>query len=140
MSHLLLFLIFFNLHAETFKDFTLPIHSKNESIILSKHSKDKKTLINFWASWCTSCIQELPQLEALKQKYEKEANFIAINAGEKNNLIDKFLKKYSFSYLILNDIDRVFSKSVGVESLPITIVVDKNLNIIYRGTVPPKEL
>lgn len=142
MKFLAIFLFIFSLsaHAEKMKDFSLPIYKQSEQFKLSEAAKGKKVLINFWATWCTSCIQELPKLEALKEKYGNEVTFVAVNAGEKSNLIERFFKKYNFSYTHLKDEDRVFSKSIGVDSLPVTIVVDKDLNVVYRDVVPPKDL
>lgn len=136
----LAFLISFSAHAEKMKDFSLPVYKQNEKFVLSEHLKGKKVLINFWATWCTSCIHEIPLLEALKVKYGDSVTFVAVNAGEKSNLIEKFFKKYKFSYLHLKDEDRNFSKSINVDSLPVTIVVDKDMNVIYRDVVPPKEI
>lgn len=140
-KYILLFcLLSINAYAEKMPDFTLPIHPQNEKFHLLEKLKGKKVLINFWASWCTSCIHEIPELEALKAKYGNDVTFVAVNAGEKSNLIDRFVKKNKFSFILLKDENRLFSKSVGVDSLPVTMVVDKDLNITYRGTVPPKEL
>lgn len=136
---ILLFLTF-NAYADKIPEFSLPVHSSASKFILKEQLKGKKVVINFWASWCTSCIHEIPLLESLKAKYGNEAIFVAVNAGEKSNLIDRFLKKYKFSYIILNDESRIFSKSVGVDSLPVTMVIDKDLNIVYRDIVPPKEI
>ena len=135
-------LIIFSLkvHAEKIPDFNLPVYAKNSTVHLSEEFKDKKVLINFWASWCTSCIHEIPKLEALKEKYGNDVVFLAINAGEKSHLIEKFVKKYGFSFIILEDADRSFSKSIGVNSLPVTLVIDKDMNIIYRDIVPPAAL
>ena len=90
----------------------------------------KKVLINFWASWCTACIQELAELEDLKKANEKNGVlFVAINAGEKKKKIKRFLRKYKFSYLILEDKDRVLSKSLNVTDLPKTIVIDNKMKV-----------
>ena len=138
-----LFLILFlslNAYADSVSDFNLPIYNNDTRFQLSEKIKNKKILINFWATWCTSCIHEIPLLESLKEKYGKDVVFVAVNAGEKSNLIERFLKKYKFSYIILKDEDRSFSKSVGVDSLPVTIVLDENRKILYRDVVPPKDL
>ncbi len=142
MRLLIIFMLIFsfNARAEKIKDFTLPQYVENKKIHLQEEVKKKKVLLNFWASWCMSCAQEIPKLEALKAKYGEKVTFVAINAGEKANLIERFLKKYKFSYLVVKDEDRLYSKSVGVDSLPVTIVVDEEMNIIYRDIVPPEEL
>lgn len=131
--------ISFNAYAEKLTNFTLSDFKSNSTYNLQEQTKGKKTLINFWASWCTSCAKEIPQLEELKNKY-KDANFIAINAGETSNLINKFIKKYQFSYTILTDPDRTISKNLGINALPVTIVIDQDMNILYKDIVPPKEL
>lgn len=131
--------ISFNAQAEKLTNFTLSDFKTNLTYNLQEQTKGKKTLINFWASWCTSCAKEIPQLEELKKKY-KDANFIAINAGETSNLINKFIKKYQFSYTVLTDPDRTISKSLGINALPVTIVIDQDMNILYKDIVPPKEL
>lgn len=137
---LFLFLLTSNAYAEKVPDFNLPVYNTDSTFQLSENLKGKKILINFWATWCTSCIHEIPLLESLKEKYGKDVVFVAVNAGEKSNLIDRFLKKYKFSFTILKDEDRSFSKNIGVDSLPVTIVLDKDRNIIYRDVVPPKEI
>ncbi len=134
-------IILFNLsiNAETLKDFTLPIYSKNKQFNLRQELSKKKVVINFWASWCTACIRELKELEQLKLN-NKNITFIAVNAGESTKKIKRFLKKYHFSYLILEDKDRIFSKSIGISSLPQTMVIDQKSNILYRSDTPPKKI
>ena len=97
--------------AKTFESFSLPVYNKNsETFNYPKDAKGKYVVINFWAQWCTSCIQELPELENLKKK-NPEVVFLGVNAGDSVNKIKKFQQKYSFSYVILQDENRVFSKS-----------------------------
>ena len=122
------------------KDFTLSIYKKEQSMSL-KDLKGKKTLINFWASWCTSCIEEIPILHKLKvSKGSKDYNFIAINAGDSKKKIKKFIKRYKYNYMTLMDKNRSVSKSWGVTNLPITLVLDEDGKIIFQGIRPPKVL
>lgn len=142
MKNILIFIaILFSLpiNADKLANFTLNDFNTNNPFTLQSQIKGKKTLINFWASWCTSCAKEIPELEDLKTKYG-DVNFIAINAGESKNLINKFIKKYKFTYTVLSDPDRLVSKSLGINALPVTIVIDDQLNIVYKDIVPPKEL
>ena len=139
MKILIFILIFLPVNAEKIKDASFPIFGSKEIHHLKKNNLGKKTIINFWASWCTACVKELEELETLKKNYP-DYNYVAINAGEKNKKIKKFYKKYKFSYKILLDDKKEFSKSVGVLELPRTIVVDKDLNILYNSAIPPKKL
>lgn len=116
--------------------FELPVYKEKKTF---SYQPGKKTLINFWASWCTSCIKEIPELEALKKKYP-QAEFLAVNAGDSKKKIKKFLKKTGFSYKVLMDKSKSFSKGLGVLNLPQTFVVDEKGVVIYHDTMPPKEL
>ncbi|MCR9206260.1 MAG: TlpA family protein disulfide reductase, partial [Halobacteriovoraceae bacterium] len=105
----------------------------------SASKEKKKVVINFWASWCTSCAQEVPLLESL-QKQNPDVVFLAINAGDSKRKIKKFLKKYGFTWRVLMDKSKTFSKGLGVVSLPKTMVIDSKGKIIYEESVPPQSL
>lgn len=137
-----LFLLLFSstLAAATIEDFSLPYFGKEETFRLKEVRAEGLVVLNFWASWCTACIKELPELEELKKKYHKKARFVGVNAGEKPNLINKFLNRYKFSYEIIHDKDKSVAKGLGIIELPRTIVVNKKGEIIYNSDRPPKEL
>lgn len=122
------------------KSFSLKIYGKNQSVTLANNS-GKKTLINFWASWCTSCVEEIPILHGLKNDPKaKNYRFLAISAGDSKKKIKKFIKRYKFNYTILMDKSRNISKSWGVDALPVTIILDKLGKVIYADIRPPKTL
>ena len=129
-------MVSFGVYGKTLQSFSLPVYKQEKSFT---YKAGKKTLINFWASWCTSCIQEIPILEELKRK-NPNVTFIAINAGDSQKKIKKFLKKTGFSYTILMDKSKKVSKEMGILSLPQTIVVDENGTIIFHENIPPKSL
>ncbi len=138
----ILFLAFFLSYsalAAQIQELNLPEYKTNKQVDLKKEYKGKKIVINFWASWCTACIKELPELEELKSK-NSDVVFLAVNAGESLKKIKKFFRKYSFSYRILLDKNKVFSKSIGVLELPQTWVIDSNLKVVYKSDIPPKKL
>lgn len=135
---LIVLILIFNVsvQAKSLKEFTLPVYNEEGNYTFAK---GKKTLVNFWASWCTSCIQEIPILEELKRKNPK-VSFIAINAGDSKKKIKKFLKKTGFSYKVLMDRTKKTSKDMGILSLPQTIVVNEKGDIVFHKNVPPKSL
>jgi len=135
----LILIIPFYIQAAPLNDFNLEVFNKENEVVSLDQYKGKKVYINFWASWCLSCIKELPELEELKLKYP-EVVFLAINAGEKPSKIKRFLRKYKFSFKILLDKERKYSKGIGVFSLPQSIVIDGSKEILYRGAIPPEKL
>ena len=138
---LLLLSFVISLHLYSAVDFILPIFDNKKTYSIKSDLNRKQVVINFWASWCTTCIEEIPLLNQLYERYKmKDYQFIAINAGEKDFKIKKFLKKYSFKFLILKDKNREISKKLGVTKLPRTIIIDKNGKIIYNKERPPQNL
>lgn len=125
----------FSLQAKEVKDFKLPIYPKGDF----SYSPNKKVVMNFWASWCTSCAQEVPLLEKLK-KDNPDVVFLAVNAGDSKRKIKKFLEKYGFSWTVLMDKSKEFSKGLGVVSLPKTMVLDSKGKVTYEDSVPPQSL
>ena len=95
-------------------------------------------IINFWASWCTTCRKEYPLLA----DKELTANMIGINVqdaslGEQQRL-DAFnlLQQNNITFSNYVDVDETLTKSIGIVGLPVTIVVDKTGNIIERFDGP----
>lgn len=136
----ILFSTIYSVNAYTPQDFSLESFTNSKNINL-KDLNDKKVLINFWATWCTSCIEEIPLLHKLKEsKNANDYHFIAISAGDTKKKIKKFIKRYKYNYEILLDKDNSISKSWGIEALPVTIILDKDRKTIYQGIRPPKVL
>jgi len=90
-------------------------------------------LVNFWASWCPPCIQEMPVLEKLQQKLnEQPFEILAVNVGEKKYRVWKFVKLISFDLPVLLDERKDTFNAWGVSVLPTSFLLDKQGNIRYR--------
>ena len=118
--------------------FSLP--SLHGQVFSFPESAQKKLLVvNFFASWCTSCIEEIPLLESLKSA-NPNAVFIGINAGETQQKAERFLDKRNYPWNILLDQEKTVTKKFGVLSLPVTLVIAPNGKILYHGARPPESL
>ncbi|MFD2915478.1 TlpA family protein disulfide reductase [Psychroserpens luteus] len=84
----------------------------------------KPTLINLWFINCPPCIEEMPNLNKLKEKYAENVNFVAITFESKEKVVD-FLVKKSFNYTHFvsakNEIDKLNN-----QAYPLNIYLDKN--------------
>jgi thiol-disulfide isomerase/thioredoxin len=90
-------------------------------------------LVNFWASWCPPCIQEMPVLERLKQRLsEQPFEILAVNVGEKKYRVWKFLKLISFDLPVLLDVRKATFDAWGASVLPTSFLLDKQGHIRYR--------
>lgn len=115
------------------------IQGKN---ISSDTFKGKVLLINFWATWCGPCKQEIPDLVKLHNHYREkglEVISIAVSSGSPKD-IDKFAKSMRINYSILIGDPKVLRAFGNVSMLPTTFIVDRNGQIqqMFIGAEPYK--
>ncbi len=93
--------------------------------------KGHVVLIDFWASWCNSCKEAIPYYNKLSQKWAgKKFIFIGINEDDQAAAREDFLKQVPVQFSIYHDADQAMSKTLGIDSLPHLLVLDKNLKIV----------
>ncbi len=121
-------------------DFTLK-SSSGENLKLSEQQGDV-VMINFWASWCGPCRQEMPLLEALYQKY-KDLGFTiwGVNVEEDSSSAKNLLKDISVNFPILFDNENKVSKLYNLIAMPSTVLVDRdgNQRFFHAGYRPGDE-
>lgn len=133
-----------NVSANTIKgeapDFTLKSHS-GENIKLSEY-RGQIVLINFWASWCGPCRQEMPELEKLYKKYSKlGVTIFGVNVEENINDAKNVVTNSKLSFPVLFDTENVVSQLYNVTGMPTTIIVDRdgNMRYLHRSYKPGDE-
>lgn len=99
--------------------------------------RGKPTVINFWATWCSSCVAELPDLKAVQQSAGTDKlNVVAVNAGEDNGAASAFLRRLDAKeFRIGMDPTLVVADAYGVSGLPMSVFVDSNgvIRATYSG-------
>ena len=101
----------------------------------SEQLKGKPTMINFWFTRCAPCIDEMPILNKIKEKYKGDFNFIAITY-EKEEDVKSFLKKHLFNFEHLINAES-FTDQLGIIGYPINLFLDKNGVLKYvKGGIP----
>jgi len=122
-------------------DFTLKsLAGKNLKL---SEMRGNVVLINFWASWCGPCRQEMPLLNSLHNKYEPLGfTVIGVNVEEKTENARGFIKDTPVDFPILLDNRNQVSKLYKVVAMPTTVVVDRdgNMRFLHHGYVPGDEL
>ena len=100
--------------------------------IFKKDYKGQVTVINFWATWCPPCVQEIPSLNRLKKKMKGlPFELISINYAEDKKTILEFMKKVNVEFPVLLDQQGGFAKKWNVITYPSTFVIDTNGKIKY---------
>jgi thiol-disulfide isomerase/thioredoxin len=113
-----------------FKDFY------NQDVKLDEYNLmfRKGLVVNIWASWCVPCVKELPSLMRLQQ-ITPEVTVIGINVDKDINKAKQFFKRQNLpDTVMVNLFDKNAEqiKKLGVSSLPVTFLVDRNGNIVKR--------
>lgn len=118
------------------RDFRLSSIDENAEYSLSDFS-EQPVVLNFWASWCAPCKEELPLLEKAWDMYkDKNIRFIGINIMDNRESAELLLKKYGVSYINLFDKDGKVSQMYGVSALPVTVFIDSNGDIVRKKYGP----
>ena len=88
--------------------------------------KGQAVVLNFWASWCEPCRAEMPSLELLAKKYERDGlTVLAVNYQEAIPIIQRFLAAMPFSLPILLDRDGQAARSWTPRVFPSTVLIDR---------------
>ena len=97
--------------------------------------KGNVVFLNFWATWCPPCRDEMPSMEALYSRF-KDRNFemLAVNVGENAEEVLEFMTAYNLSFPALLDRTGAISRLYGIQAIPVTCIIDKDGNIILRLT------
>jgi thiol-disulfide isomerase/thioredoxin len=94
--------------------------------------RGKVVVINFWATWCEPCREEMPSLNRLKtQMADTPFAILAVDMGEGEARIKAFLEKTPVDFPVLLDRDSAVSKLWKVRVLPTTLVLDPDTRIRY---------
>lgn len=98
--------------------------------------KGQVVMINFWATWCGPCRQEMPLLAQLNTKYEPLGfTLLGVNVEPDSAAAVAWLKGMPVTFPILFDTDSVVAGTFGVEGMPSTVFVDRNgqVRYVHRG-------
>ena len=92
----------------------------------------KVTVVNFWATWCPPCIEEIPSLNRLQRKMAgRDFELISINYAEDRETVIRFLKRVKVDFPVLLDRNGDYAKRWNVISYPSTFVIDSSGQIRY---------
>ncbi len=115
-------------------DFTL--RSMNGPNLRLQEQRGQVVLVNFWATWCGPCRQEIPHLNKLYDKY-RASGFVllGVNIDEDAKVAADLAAKLGVKFPVLLDTDKKVSKLYDMSAMPATIVIDRDgkVRYIHRG-------
>jgi peroxiredoxin len=113
-------------------DFNLPDLS-GKAVKLSDY-RGKLVLLNFWASWCPPCREEMPSLQKLHEKLkEKKFALLAVSIDRGGNPpLKSFIDRGGYTFQVLLDPEGRVASRYQVISIPTTFVIDRQGKIVER--------
>ncbi len=84
------------------------------------------TFINFWASWCTPCQQEAPDIARFVRKLPSGASFLGVDVNDRPSNALAFMRRYGLHYAMLSDPDGTLLRRFHAMGLPTTVAIDRH--------------
>lgn len=99
--------------------------------------KGRIVFLNFWATWCPPCIQEMPEMEKLHRKLSAE-DFVMVAVGlkESEERVGRFFGKEKLTFTSLVDPGGEAAYAFGIAQIPTTLILDKNGRILGKVIGP----
>ncbi len=101
----------------------------------SKDLEGKAIMLNFWATWCPPCRQEMPSIEKLYKKYKKNSNFeiVAISVDQGTSIkVANFIKENKYTFPVYFDEKGKLGRKFLIRSIPTTFIINSEGIIIDK--------
>jgi peroxiredoxin len=99
----------------------------------------KVVVLNFWATWCAPCVEEMPSLVQLQQRFkDKGLSIVGVSIDVDGDAYHKFLKDYKIDFVTVRDPDQKTSSLYGSFKWPETYIIDRD-GIVRRKFIGPVE-
>lgn len=103
-----------------------------------KNLKGKVIFLNFWATWCSPCKEEMPSIEGLHRQFkEKDFIFLTISVDyKKGEAVKEFIEKHHYTFPVLLDPKGLALNLFEVKGIPSTFIIDKRGRMIGKAIGP----
>jgi thiol-disulfide isomerase/thioredoxin len=118
--------------GSTAPDFT--VTDGPRSVTLS-HLRGHIVLLNFWATWCAPCIEEIPSLESL-QKQMPQIKVLAVSTDRDNDAYNQFMTEHQLGFDNIRDASWHSNLLYGTQMFPETYIIDRN-GVVRRRFIGP---
>jgi peroxiredoxin len=115
-------------------DFTL--HTLGGPNLRLQEQRGRVVMVNFWATWCAPCRQEMPQLNKLYEKY-RASGFVllGVNVDDDTRRAADVASKLGLKFPVLLDTDKTVSRIYDLSTMPSTVLIDRDgrVRYVHRG-------
>jgi cytochrome c biogenesis protein CcmG/thiol:disulfide interchange protein DsbE len=110
-------------------DFT--ITDSQHTVVLSQ-LRGKPVVLNFWATWCPPCVEEMPSLVQLQKQMGNKVTILAVSEDADDGAYKQFVRDHNIDVLTVRDTQRKTNEVYGTFKFPETFVIDKDGKILRK--------
>ena len=118
-------------------EFTMADMDGKQVSVADEFAKHKVTVIDFWASWCGPCRQEMPNLVRIYDKYKDQGlGIVGVSLDEDKSEWTEAVKSMNMTWTQLSDLqgwNNAAAQKYGIQAIPFTVVVDSEGTVIDAG-------
>jgi len=123
-----------NLVGRRAPDFS--VTDSDRKVELNQIEGPKVVVLNFWATWCPPCVEEMPSLSAMQFQLQDRVQVLAVSIDEDSDAYHRFLEERGIHFLTVRDPERRSADLYGSVMWPETYVIDRR-GIVRRKFIGP---
>lgn len=109
------------------------LNDLNDNTISLNDYQGEIIFLNFWASWCEPCVQEMPDLEKIYREYKDQGLiFLTVNSGEEKDTVRQFMDANGYTFPVLLDTKLEVSRIYRTTSIPVSFFINREGNIASK--------
>lgn len=116
-------------------DFTVTDAQRTVSL---HNYKGQVVVLNFWATWCAPCLEELPSLNQMQRDLGNQVTVLAVATDDDPQAYQRFVRQHSLDFISVNDPAQASNAKYGTWGWPETYIIDRN-GIVRRKFIGPQE-
>jgi len=115
-------------------DFQFLIKKGSPKITKLEDLKGKVVFLNFWATWCVPCREEMPAMERLYREYgERGLVVLAVNFQESPDTVKRFMRELHLTFPTVLDSDGAAARDFAVRGLPVSFLLSRDGRILWQA-------
>jgi cytochrome c biogenesis protein CcmG, thiol:disulfide interchange protein DsbE len=109
------------------------VKTDSGAVITPKDFGGKVLILNFWASWCAPCVQEMPSLNQIQQMFGPQGLVVlGVNVDSKEELYRNMLKRFQITFQTVRDPEENINYRYGTYKIPESYIIDRNGKVVQK--------
>jgi thiol-disulfide isomerase/thioredoxin len=115
--------------AEEAPDIVLPRLGSDDEISIADY-RGQPVIVNFWGSWCTPCVEEMPDLQRVHESLGDQVAFLGVNVNDSVEAATRMVARTGVTYDLVRDVDGELGRALDVTTFPTTFLIDADGTVV----------